>query len=1227
MHYVQVYNLHDCTVQIRHPTTHTILGAGVVLASDGTIGTASAVLHAAGLDPEDTSPPAPSADAPYVIVTVPPLYGTATTTRRAVLVAALPGPAGIALLRLVPDDTLPPLSPLQVAPLGSASSSLDHPFRCASYGSGGNSRPVFACGAILRPADGSGGGAGTETLRLKSHHLAEAVCGGAVLDVARNLVVGIVVQTPASGAGTETPGDADIAHAVDLAVLEQAPFHMARVLARTPPPRKAYPLPRTDLVAARALAVARPGVALIGAPPPLETWAGREPLLLSLRDDWATPACHSTGLIGAAGTGKSSLVRHWLQGLTDDTTLPQPDGIFWWNFHQRGSVDEFFIAALAHFSNRRVDAHRFPSTSMRAQVLGAMLARGSYLLVLDGLDSLQYTDESRHGLLTSPTLREFLAYLAANDHRSYGILISRIPLRDMLPFVSYTHRDVERLTPADGYALLHQSGVTGAAPILEQLVAIGEGHAFTLGLLRRYLAVDRGGPVVLAEDVLETLLARLLASSPLPYALTPADFQRVVREYERYLSPAEHTLLLVLSAFRRPIPEYAVGVLLRRPHADTPPDADADADAATPPPDEPAPPPASEETLYAPLLALDDEAFLALFQRLVALSMLLFDEERRTFTLAPIIQHAYRARLADDAHIAPLQRAELHRRLFQYYLDIAPASGEYPTLNDLLPLIEAVYHACCAGAYPEAWEVYWERIAHHHTAVLVYQLGTHETALALLRLFFPLGNLAQEPYLDDPPQQQHVLATCGTCLTHLGWMDEAIGCYQRAVAIAQQHEQWPAAMSYGYTLAELQSAVGALDASASTARAVVALARATDSRRDEMLALATQAHIAHLRGKMTMAGATFYQAQAIERELNPQTRYLYSLRGVWHAAQVWQAGNPAYARHILETNRALCEQNHWREDLCRTERVLGDIAAHLGEHEQARQHYNQAVQIARTLPGGADMVIEALLARAQWLATRPNARLEAALAPPPPEPASSERNGDVEQTDPRSSIPIKRRRHRREREAPPLTEEVAQIRSELQRQSEQAATLPDMPDRSEPEPPPESKSEPEPEPEPARKGRRIAVTQLDEQGLPAASNGREQESPPAPAPAQPDPSPPPEPPLQTRRKMSDPQGWMSAPQPVESTPQEAQAPPKMPGRVKIIVDKTDARATKIERVDLRRNPSPTTTEQRSNYHLARNDLEEALTHAVTWGYRRYEQQIRQALRRVGRRGGEPHNGP
>jgi len=96
------------------------------------------------------------------------------------------------------------------------------------------------------------------------------------------------------------------------------------------------------------------------------------------------------------------------------------------------------------------------------------------------------------------------------------------------------------------------------------------------------------------------------------------------------------------------------------------------------------------------------------------------------------------------------QEKAAHEQIKDYYLSIAGDTPEYPTLEDLKPLIEVVHHACQAGAYDEAWKIYWKRIRQGERRVTIYQLGAYETELALVTEFFPNGNTLQEPAVKDP---------------------------------------------------------------------------------------------------------------------------------------------------------------------------------------------------------------------------------------------------------------------------------------------------------------------------------------------------------------------------------------------------------------------------------------------------------------------------------------------
>src|SRR5207253_7431034 len=102
--------------------------------------------------------------------------------------------------------------------------------------------------------------------------------------------------------------------------------------------------------------------------------------------DWADASKRITGLIGFGGEGKSSLARRWLDELLVGDAQLRPHGVFWWSFYDRPSVDEFFETALRFMSGERIDPYAYPSASVRAHLIAAMLASRRYLFVLDGLE-------------------------------------------------------------------------------------------------------------------------------------------------------------------------------------------------------------------------------------------------------------------------------------------------------------------------------------------------------------------------------------------------------------------------------------------------------------------------------------------------------------------------------------------------------------------------------------------------------------------------------------------------------------------------------------------------------------------------------------------------------------------------------------------------------------------------------------------------------------------------
>ena len=938
---VRLQNLRNCTVQIRVAGADTIVGTGIAVSMDGHVVTCAHVAEAAlGVHPRQ-------ANGGEVGVYFPQAGGREKKDHRAKVAGCFSQhDDDVVLLQLA--DGYTPLGPEQIAVLGAADQSDHHPFRSYGYRRLDDYLAGHAHGLILGPVDAPvGRSVQTEPVQLESKHINHGMSGAAVLDVERNLVVGVVSETWFPDLSTK---DRDTAWAVDARVLTFDPLNLP--LRHAPLPLRPAPRIHTDMDAARRAAAPDLGIAWNHAPPPLPEWVGRVELLEDVTYDWATPDRHVTGLIGFGGEGKSSLAHKWVEMLGDLANCPTPEGVFWWGFYDRPSVDEFFEAALVYLSGKTIDPRRHPSASARVHFIAGMLHAGRYLFVLDGLEVLQRQDD-RYGLLTSADLRDFLRYFAAPGHDSFCLVTSRAPLLDLMDYVTYTHRNVPRLNAQDGRDLM--LAIVGQAPryaqddvgnlpnMLDKLVSDWDGHALTLGLLGSYLAEEHAGDLAHADQI------------PPPTANEPRyeRVHRVLRRYDEHLTAAERAFLTMFSTFRTPVEESAfdrvfrarvekkLGVfghlLGRKPKVLIEP-----------------------SILNAPVAALDDAAFKAMIKRLMDYRILRHDPHAGHYTTHPLIRAHYFARLT-----AGERAQETHAQVKDYYLELAGDTPYHPTMDDLAPLIEVVYHACRAGACDEAWQVFQEHIDQDR-AVIVSQLGAYESALALLLEFFPDGDTSQYPQVSSPDGKRFILNGVGLCLVGLGRLGEAAPFFERSNAIALGMEDWSNA-SVGYrNLAELYAHLGALADIADAAREALALARRAEDKFGECQSMAYQAWAAHLGGDLDVASKIFQQAEAVERERDSDIRYLYSNRGIFHADHLRRAGDPAYARRVTEANLKICEQYRVVKDRSLCHRVLGDLDADAGQHESARQHYEQALEIARGITY-RPALIEALLARGRDL--------------------------------------------------------------------------------------------------------------------------------------------------------------------------------------------------------------------------------------------------------------------
>ncbi|MCP4425257.1 MAG: tetratricopeptide repeat protein, partial [Chloroflexi bacterium] len=332
-----------------------------------------------------------------------------------------------------------------------------------------------------------------------------------------------------------------------------------------------------------------------------------------------------------------------------------------------------------------------------------------------------------------------------------------------------------------------------------------------------------------------------------------------------------------------------------------------------------------------------------------------------TYTTHPLVRNHYLARLTGSG-----QAAQTHAQLQAYYLALAGDTPQHPTLEQLAPLIEVVYHACRAGAYDEAYNILQDRIYQGWPdRVLANQLGAWETAVTLMQQFFPDGDTSQEPQMSKASDKSWILNEVGLCHMSLGRLETAVSFYERVVEMDKTIQDWHQASLTLQNLAELNANLGRLAASAAAAAQALELARRAANKQDEMKSLKWQAWAAHLRGEA--AGEAFRQAEALEREIDSSKQYLYSLRGIHHVEYLRRVGEAAYARRVTAANLEICESNRFTVRLSLCHSLMGTLEADAGDQDAARSQFENALTIARGISDRA-VLIEALLVRGRWAA-------------------------------------------------------------------------------------------------------------------------------------------------------------------------------------------------------------------------------------------------------------------
>ena len=284
---------------------------------------------------------------------------------------------------------------------------------------------------------------------------------------------------------------------------------------------------------------------------------GRIDELKLLNDAWAGNGTRIIQFIAPGGTGKTKLLRHWLDH-TDNI-----DVLIAWSFYSQGSSEDKQTSATPFFSHAfdKLDSTRdlssFTTEEDKGEHLADLLRQQRTVLVLDGLEPLQHASKGMRGELRDRAIRQLLKNLAGQNN-GLCIITTRIAVHELSDRAHVVSHDLQNLAVDDGVKLLQSLGVHGQKAELEKAVKEYGCHALALSLLGNLLHKRHEGGI-LKRDLLTALVQE-------DGERTSRHAFKVMQAYEEWFaSDSERTpelaLLHLLGLFDHPIEKNVLQVL------------------------------------------------------------------------------------------------------------------------------------------------------------------------------------------------------------------------------------------------------------------------------------------------------------------------------------------------------------------------------------------------------------------------------------------------------------------------------------------------------------------------------------------------------------------------------------------------------------------------------------------------------------------------------------------
>lgn len=665
---------------------------------------------------------------------------------------------------------------------------------------------------------------------------------------------------------------------------------------------------------------------------------GRGKELETLSAAWASPQTNVLSVVAWGGVGKSALVNYWLHQVMAPKSYDGARTVYGWSFYSQGtkedkqaSSDVFVDATLRWFGAGPVEGE---SPWEKGRRLADLVRQERTLLILDGVEPLQYQPGEHGGALRDPAIQSLICELAASN-LGLCVITTRCKVKDLSSFTEpqSVTIDLEDLSDQAGAHLLESLGVDGMQEEREQASHDFEGHALALTLLGNYL-----------KTVYEGDLRKRDKIPPLAIDKGPqgAHARRVMRGYENWFEDKpDLDILLMMGLFDRPAEAKAVEALRAKPRIKGLTDKLRKLSEA--------------EWKFA-LMSLRDAGLLAKED----------ESDPDELDCHPLVREYFGTRLKE---LHPKAWKEGHSRLFDYYRKL-PKTNLPDTFEEMTPLYASIPHGCSAGRYQEALDkVYWRRIRRGDECFSAHKHGAYGADLAAVSTFFeePWTRVTASLRSSD---QSLLLNEAGFHLRALGRMSEVAQPMEAGLEADLALRDWTNAATQASNLSEHHLVTGNITAALDYARQSVELANRSRDRRWRFVCRATLADALHQSGECDAADKLFREAEELQKEGQPEYKFLYSLRGYRYCDLLLTLGRRGDVETRTRTTLEWVAAHGWLLAIASDHLSLGRalmLKAHLGgeaDFHAAADHLNQAVDGLQRA-GQQDYVPRGLLARAE----------------------------------------------------------------------------------------------------------------------------------------------------------------------------------------------------------------------------------------------------------------------